>query len=238
MSTDYYHWGPWLRKGDGSWMAAGYLTGSGLPMQFVDQSGDLVPVYQQATQLVDEHMIAGVGSGYAGLTPEQAITASRQLIDESVGGYYSALTVQAHTDYKQTQWLSGIASYAASKGMPIWTAQRWLAFTQARHDAQIRQYEWDPVGHRLSFQIFSSSSEPSITAMVPSEHLALTVVSVTLDGVPVSTGEMSVKGFDYTSIAVPSGDHTVVVIYGDPNPKLTRDSAPTAAPVEGEVTPL
>ena len=62
MSVDFYHWGSWLQRSGGGYVCSGYPTGSGLPMQFVDQAGALVPVYQQTTQLVDEMMLAGIAS--------------------------------------------------------------------------------------------------------------------------------------------------------------------------------
>ena len=78
MSIDFYNWGAWLQKPDGSYVCSGYPTGSGLPMQFVDQTGALVPVYQQTTELVDEMMITGIPSSFCGLTQAQARRPSRR----------------------------------------------------------------------------------------------------------------------------------------------------------------
>jgi hypothetical protein len=94
-------------------------------MKFVDQAGAVVNVYQQVTELVDEHMLT---AGYCGMNQTQATTAGKQLVDTALGGFYSAVTMQVHTDYGATTWLGNMAAYAQSKGMPIWTAQRWLNF--------------------------------------------------------------------------------------------------------------
>src|SRR5262249_22048499 len=146
MDTSFYWWGPWLKNSSNQWVCTGYMTGSGLPMKFVDPSGNVIPVYQEPTELVDETMIAGAAFGFCGLTQAQALTASQQFVDQTVGGYYAPITIQAHTDYFDTytsQWLGGLLAYAQSKGLPIWTTTRWLSFTQARHDASISQYNWN-----------------------------------------------------------------------------------------------
>ena len=74
MDTDYYTWGPWLHKSDGSW-AHGYITGSGLPMKFVKQDGTILSSYQQVTQLVDEQMIVGAGAAFENLNGAQGAAA-------------------------------------------------------------------------------------------------------------------------------------------------------------------
>ena len=102
MDTDYYAWGPWLQMPGGVW-AHGYVNGSGLPMQMVDATGHLIPVYQQATALVDEQLISGVANNQENLTGAQAANVSRQLLDASLsGGNYAAVTAQFQVDYFTT----------------------------------------------------------------------------------------------------------------------------------------
>jgi hypothetical protein len=113
MDESFYHWGNWLQKGDGSW-AHGYFTGSGLPMKFIQSNGTILNYYQFLTELVDEQMIIGVGGAYEQLTSTQAVEVSRNLIDASQAGYYSALMAQFHVDYLSStqEWASGTLSYA------------------------------------------------------------------------------------------------------------------------------
>ncbi|HEX2923362.1 MAG TPA: hypothetical protein VHS28_04970 [Chloroflexota bacterium] len=235
MTTDYYHWGLGLQKQDGEWVPAGYVTGSGLPMRLVDEAGTIVSEYQQATQLVDEHMMAGAGVGYAGLTQYGAVDVSQQMIDRSISGYYSALTMQVHTDYAMSQWLDGVASYAQSRGVPIWTADRWLDFTKARHDAVVDQFSWDPGQAKLSFHFTSSTEEPTATVLIPLDYRSFPLLSVSVDGVQASTSYLSVKGFDYAAVPVGSGSHTVVASY-NPVATITPSLTPTTTPT-ATVTP-
>ena len=56
MNLGFYHVGPSLQKKSGEWVY-GHLTGSGRPMRFIDAQGRILNIYQQLTQLTDEHLI-------------------------------------------------------------------------------------------------------------------------------------------------------------------------------------
>jgi hypothetical protein len=100
LDTSFYHWGPWLQKPDGTW-PHGYFTGSGLPMKFVRADGTLTSVYQQLTEMADDHLFAEHG-GFEGLNGSQAVALSQSLIDASLNGYYSALVDIHHVDHYST----------------------------------------------------------------------------------------------------------------------------------------
>ncbi|HWQ11514.1 MAG TPA: hypothetical protein VNL77_01870, partial [Roseiflexaceae bacterium] len=139
LDTNFYHWGPWLQRPDGSW-PHGYLTGSGQPMKFVKADGTILPYYQQLTQLVDEQLLGVIsGAGYEGLDAAGALAVSRALIDASQAGDYAALVTQFHVDYyglgAPQSWAEGTLDYATSQGVPIWNADRWLAFVEQRNAA-------------------------------------------------------------------------------------------------------
>jgi hypothetical protein len=165
LDTSFYHWGPWLQKSDGTW-PHGYLTGSGQPMKFIREDGTLVPVYQQLTQLVDEHLVAGAGAGVSNesLNGLQAAAVSRQMIDASLAGDYAALTTQFHTDYYSGDaqyWAEATMDYATSQGVPIWNADQWLGFTEVRHDAGYDDIAWNPATRTLSFSLTATTTPPA-----------------------------------------------------------------------------
>src|SRR5207248_1102910 len=140
-----------------------------------------------------EMMITGIQFSYCGLTEAQAVTRSQTLIDQVVGGFYSVVTLQAHTDYQMVNWVDGVLAYAQSKGMPIWTSEHWLAFTKARHDAVVDQVSWDNANSRMSFRVSATTSEPSLTTLVPASHRSFPIASITVDGASYSPGALSVK---------------------------------------------
>jgi hypothetical protein len=155
MNFDFYHVGPSLQKKDGEW-PNGHLTGSGRPMKFIDEQGRIIDLYQQLTQIADEHLIPmdvpGWG-GWPGLSSQEAVEVSKNLLDRSVkDGDYAAICGQFHVDpfqlggepaEKGRIFLEGTLDYAQELGVPIWSAQEWLDFSDLRHEAEFTDMTWD-----------------------------------------------------------------------------------------------
>ncbi|HXV97743.1 MAG TPA: hypothetical protein VEC93_04905, partial [Anaerolineae bacterium] len=171
LDTNFYHWGTWLQKGDGSW-PHGYITGSGQPMKFIRADGTVLPLYQQLTQLVDEHLISGISGGFENLSATQAISVSKELIDASQAGDYAALMTQFHVDYygfgALKEWAEGTLDYANNQGVPIWNADQWLSFTEIRHDAEYGNITWNNTTKLLNFDLSATATSGiNLTAILP-----------------------------------------------------------------------
>jgi hypothetical protein len=220
LNLDYYHWGPAFRKETGEWVH-GHLTGSGLPMKFVDQQGRILNIYQQLTQLADEHLL-DVMNGPAQLSAEDAVEVSRILLRRAVEGTHGAIVAQFHTDpfyagvesAEARRWLEGTLDYAAAHGIPIWSAAEWLHFTEVRHDATLEEVQWHPAARRLSFQLAAQAApDVELTVMVPLWHGEDRLAQVEVDGRPVEHGERKVGGVSYGWIPVGAGSHQVAATY-------------------------
>jgi hypothetical protein len=217
LDADFYHWGTWLRRPDGSWLH-GYITGSGLPMKFARADGAILPVYQQLTELADEQLIKGVGFGFEELGATGALEVSRRMIDASLAGDYAALMTQFHVDtygYGDPQvWAEGTLDYARAKGVPIWNAGQWLAFTEARHDAQIGAVRWDATSGRLAFTLRSSAATThTLTLMLPASPALGALTEVAVDRAPQKLAIQTIKGRQYAFVAVAPGNREVVATY-------------------------
>ena len=215
MDANFYHWGNWLQKGDGSW-PHGYFTGSGLPMKFIKSNGSILNSYQLLTELVDEQMIIGAGGAYEQLTPAQALDVSRNLIDASQAGYFSALMAQFHVDYLSSSqnWVEGILSYANSQGIPLWNADSFLSFTETRHDANYTDIAWSDLTKTLTFNLESGTSCPStLTTLLPASYNGQTLDSVRVDGNQASISIQPVNGISMAFISTSAGAHTFSAVY-------------------------
>ncbi|MCC6177660.1 MAG: hypothetical protein IT305_20350, partial [Chloroflexi bacterium] len=242
MSLDFYHWGPWLQKPGGQWICSGYSQGTGQPMKFVDQNGVVLNVFQQPTTLVDEHMIQSAGAGYCNFSETRAIDESKQVIDRAISQDHAAVTMQAHADYGALDWLDGTLAYAQSKGLPIWTAERWLDFTTARQSAIVDQLSWDANTRVLRFCVSASGDQPSLTLLVPAAYGGQGVASIVVGGQTVAPVGLNLKGFGYTAFTVASGTRPVTVAYQagsvvqpvcavhEPDPTPTATIAATSTP--------
>lgn len=120
MDFNFYQFAPWLTPAS----YAGYLTGSGQPMRFVDASGAILPIYQQHTTLVDEQIAPSIGlSGY-GL--DQALATSRAAIDASAATYHMPVVAQFHVGYWTyagfSEWVTETVRHALqTHGLPALT---------------------------------------------------------------------------------------------------------------------
>ncbi len=211
MDTNFYHYGVWLKNG-ATW-AHGYITGSGLPMKFVQLDGTILPIYQQATQLVDEQLLVGIAPGIENLSGADATLVSQQLIDASLAGNYAALTAMFHVDYygytDSTYWAEHTMDYATSKGVPIWNADQWLSFTQARHDANLTNLSWSP--YTLSF---SANPTTTLTLMVPASYNGHSINSVS--GGAITYTVQAINSVNMALFTAPAGSNVYTVVYNTP----------------------
>ncbi len=228
MDTSFYVWGPWLQKPDGTW-PHGYSTGSGLPMKFMRSDGTIEPVYQQLTELVDEQLMTGSGSGYENLTNTQAITVSKQLIDASQNGYYSAITTQMHVDYysNEATWVAGTLAYAKSLSIPMWNADQWNTFTIARHDATYTNISWDGTAYLTFNQQSTAVPGVNLTTVLPVSYAGNPLETVYVDGKAVSFSTQNIRGVNEDFVSVPSGNHSFSVVYFSGTPPPTKTPTPT-----------
>ena len=229
LDTDFYHWGAWLQKGDGSW-PHGYITGSGQAMKFVKADGTVLPVYQQLTQLADEQLISGADAGYEGLNNQEALLVSQSLIDASQAGDYAALMTQFHVGTYETiqAWAEGTIDYANSLGIPVWNADQWLNFVERRHDADYTNVSWNALSGTLTFNL-TAATGANLTTMLPASYAGQTLQSVSVDGTNTGFSLQTIKGQSQAFVSVASGNHAFVVQYetGAPTDTATPTGTPT-----------
>jgi hypothetical protein len=224
LNLDPYHLGPFFRNQAGEW-AYGYFTGSGLPMKFVDEQGRILNIYQQPTQLTDEHLLVmpWVTGEVPGLTAGEAVEISRTLLRRSLDGAYGAITAQFHVDpfalggqvaSEEAHWLEGTLDYAVAQGIPIWSAAQWLRFTGARHDVNLMGVEWHSASRRLSFDLVAQAVPGvELGVMIPLQHTGARMVQIEVDGVPVEYHTRELGSASYGWVSTPAGFHQVVATY-------------------------
>jgi hypothetical protein len=224
LNLDHYHLGPAFRNEAGEW-PCGYFTGSGMTMKFIDEQGHVLNIYQQLTQLADEHLLAmpWVTGEVSRLTAEEAIEVSRALLRRSLDGAYGAITAQFHVDpfvfggqvaSEEAHWLEGTLDYAAAQGIPIWSALEWLRFIEVRHDANLVDIQWHSASHRLSFDLVAQSApDLALTVMVPQHHGNAGLAQVEVDGVPVEHRVRELGSGKYGWVSTPAGFHQVVATF-------------------------
>jgi hypothetical protein len=231
MDLTYFAWGPTVTHVDGR-QSHGFINGSGLPMLFVDEAGAVIPVYQQATSLIDEQLL--VGSYSENLTAAQALAVSRQLIDESLSGGYSALATQFHVDFfdfpEVREWAEGTMDYARSNGVPMWTAERWLRYTEARAATAISNLSWSTTNRELMFTVSVPHDSERQWVMLPTVHDGRSLTSLLVDDSPLTPVQNTITGRPMSFLSIGPGAHTVLATYAaaaNVAPVAVNDSAST-----------
>lgn len=205
MNLDYYSAGPALDHPTQAQQAHGYINGSGLPMRFVNAAGQVQPVYQQSTTLSVDQLIYGDHS--QNLTPAEALEVSRQLIDASQAGGYSAVGAQFQVEYylfdEVKPWVDGTLAYAAGQQVPVWSAERWLAFVEARAATTLTDQVWDAATGQLSLTVTVPSGAEPQSVLVPATFGGKVLANVTIDGQTTAPSALNVNGRESQVVQVP-----------------------------------
>ena len=206
MELSAYTWGPAIGDNIGP-QAKGYITGSGLPMRFVNQAGAVLPVHQQLTSLIDHQLF--INDGYSELTTiPNGLTFSRQMIDQAVSDYHTALATQFQADYYQwgevKGWVDGTLDYAASRGLPLWAAQRWSNYTLARDGTTIESPAFDRANGRLVFTLRVPPSSEALSVILPAAAEGAALAGVTVNGVTAAVQLQTINGRASAFFSVPA----------------------------------
>jgi len=225
MNMDYYHVGPSLRKANGEWVY-GHLTGSGRPMKFVDENGNILNIFQQLTQIADEHLLSMDVPGWGcwpDLSPQDAVEVYKQLLDRSIQGReYCAIGGQFHVDpfqlggeaaEKGRLFLEGVLTHARQANIPIWSAQHWTSFIEFRNQTNFVNLNWinqDQVWFQLSTP---ANTTHKLSVMLPMWQDDRKLVSIEIDGVQSSHTTRRVGGIEYALAVVESSSRDFIATY-------------------------
>lgn len=209
MNLDYYHVGDGFRKLDGEW-AYGHFTGSGLPMKFINEKGRIIHLYQQLTHLADDHLLNLHWGGTVKIPAEEAVKVSKSMIDRSLNGGYAAIGAIFHTDpfavgevwaTEEGKWMDGTLQYAAENNVPIWSAEMWNNFTEARHGAEIETIQWNDDDKTLKLTVEINGLESGqVCLLLPMDHSNLALSGVELNGQAVESDQRTVGSVRYAGI--------------------------------------
>ena len=164
-------------------------------------------------------------TGYEmGVGVDEAATIACRQIDVAVQQYPSALGLQCHIDpfafggEKQTMasvWFDRVLSYAAAHHVAIVSAEQWLAFTEMRHSATMRDLTWNDAEGVLTFEAEAGgTAQHHLLLLLPLEHRQRTLRQVVIDGMPTSALCRQVGGVTYGAVTLTPGHHQVRAYYG------------------------
>lgn len=205
----------------------GYMTGSGLPMRFLDTTtGAVVPVYEQATQYEDDVQLSNISysTGWDFATAQAHYERS---LNDSLTKYNTVVTMLFHPDSWANYRAVGIKvpQYARDHGIPSPNAAQWLSFWKSRAATAISGFS--SADNTLSFT--AAGAPAGLTLLVPETSGATSVATITVDGAAQTFAVEAYQGLRYATLTLSAGNHSVVVTY--------RASGSTAR-IFGRISPL
>jgi hypothetical protein len=216
LDTTYYYYPPtWAND------RPGMFTGSGMPMRFTDANGNLIDVYQAATQMTDE----------SGQSYPYTVNA---LLDGAIGasGYYGVFTVNAHNDTATSAVSDAVVNSALTRGIPVVTASQMLTWLDGRNGSSFNSMVWN--GSTLGFSVSAAQGANGLMAMSPVPAGQL-VTGITKDGSSIPFTISMVKGVSYARFAAATGSY-LVSYAPDVTPPVVTSVTPAAASTDVQIS--
>jgi hypothetical protein len=204
LDCNYYQFGG--NKVYPNWIGdVGHLTGSGIPMKFADNEGNMLEIYQSNTQLPDETWLK-----------ENIESKSKILIDRSLDEEnYSYINANYHTWYWTECREPGmrVLDYCNKRGVPIRTAERVYEFLKMKDEAFFSDINWSD--NQLIFTIESTLENiDGLTFMLPAVYGGSKINSLEDNGHPLKFHNRIVKGNEYAMAKVTPGSmHEISACY-------------------------
>ena len=185
---NYYYWpGRWIDR------RSGFMTGSGLPMRFSDDEGQLIDVYQQETHLVDEVFARSFASVEA-------------LINRALGveGYYGAFGthIDFHNDFDVQ-----LMNLAVKRDVPMVSVQQMIDWTDGRSASAFENSRWE--GDTFSFEVDADPrTGRMLWGMMPLSSNEKQLVEIRRGVEAVTFSSETIKGIEYGLFSAITGSYT------------------------------
>ncbi len=194
----------------------GYLTGSGLPMRFIDERGEFIELFEQETLFCDDYVLVDK-SFLPPLSEEQAIAVSKEYIDAAIERYHTVAHFYFHPIYatgikvktgqfiRTAGWFEAVLKYAAQCELPMPSTDAWCAFNEQRRAALLHEQRWDADGGILSLTLEARDGLPGGTLLLPARFDGREIAGVQCGGEPLPLTRRSVSGTAYALAAADFG---------------------------------
>jgi hypothetical protein len=141
----------------------GHLCGSGRAARLVDTDGTIIDCFQQPTHWTEEALVHPSHGGGAHWQFERGIAETNRLIEGAARTFYTPICLNSHPVSFATYSSPLIEANwdaARAEGMRIVSADRWLAWTEAREQLRLtpRGDGWD---------LAAPAAAPAVTLLFP-----------------------------------------------------------------------
>jgi hypothetical protein len=149
----------------------GYCNASGLPVRFMDETGAIVDVYEQAT-LSSEDMLLTDKSLLPAMTVDEATRLSITQIDEAAEKYHGVYHPCFHPVYVRSKtkcsapWIDAVAQHIRQRGLPFMNGREWVDFNDARREVRIEGISWNAASGKLDLRVKAPRAISGLTILL------------------------------------------------------------------------
>lgn len=193
--------------------SATYMIGSGRPMKFVEEDGQIIEVFQQSTLYSEDVILAPFVFSLKWST-EHTLSHVEHMLTRNLEETYTPIGLNSHpvsfASYS-SQFVEGFLDMATGRGVPIVTGEAWLDLTLARYEMEFESITWQ--NSTLRFTLRAGARTGETTVMVPlGQHK---IGRVTVDGTESDVTMARLWGREYAllHLAQPQPAYHVQVDY-------------------------
>ncbi len=175
-----------------------YMCGSSRPMKFINQHGQIMNVFAQATLIYDDASVMDMLTNEVDTELEKMA----KTLDEAVNLTYSPLGFQSHPVSFATYsaaYICGCMDLAQERGVPVLSMDEWLEFTQRRYEAQLTVAGANDEAVECDLAAGETAGPLTVAVPVPDGKAA---VGATVDGRPVEATPRAILGPQYALVPV------------------------------------
>lgn len=148
-----------------------YMNGSGLPLPFVDITGEVIPIWQQPCQFSDETTLAAGGFSFSlNLSTDEGIAIIGELLRANADTHHSMLCINTHpisfAQYSGAMW-DAVMAEAERRQIPRLSLEGFARFWERRETIAVVAATRSPNSWSWQIQIPENSSDVSLVIPLP-----------------------------------------------------------------------
>jgi hypothetical protein len=182
----------------------GYVTGSGLPMKFVNEEGELLDIYEQATLSTDDGWRSDK-TLLPEMSTQECIDASVTQINLAVDSFNTVYHPYFHPICTRADgldtgpWLASAIAHCVARGVPFVSDAEWVAFNDARRALRVTACVRSPSPGDRAFAVHASREIRGATLLLP---IVDSDAELFVDGLPADAREVELGGHRQLAVVV------------------------------------
>ena len=182
----------------GRYYQEGFICGSGLPFRFMDQRGEIIDLYEQATLEMDDGSFTPK-SLLPPLTQEEAVAHSITMIDRCIDLYHCVYHPYYHPystreEVYGVKRLEKVLQHLQRRGVMTVKGRGWAEFNDARRALHVSLKEVTPEEGRIIYHIEARDAIDRVTMMMPSTWQGSPLQNVQVEGSSVEIKRVNWEG--------------------------------------------